>query len=166
MLIIDSLSFCNRKNIDIRYGCAIFFKYYATEVKMSNLYRFGIAVDRELVDEFDIVAKESGYANRSEAIRDIMRNFVIEKKTQQKGMDVVGSFTMIYNHRKRISDKLTEYQHKHNEEIISTLHIHLTEECCLEILALKGKSENIKKIADSLLAQKGVMNGKLVLTAI
>ena len=130
------------------------------------LYRFGIAVEKKLVDEFDRMAERAGYSNRSEALRDLMRDFVIEKKGETEDIPVVGSITIIYNHRKRIPEKLTEYQHGHEEEIISTMHIHLDRDHCLEIIAVRGSAGKIKKIADQMLSMRGVLHGKLVITAI
>ncbi len=130
-----------------------------------TLYRFGVAVERNLVDEFDRLAKKAGYVNRSEAIRDLMRNFVIEKKSEFEDIPVVGSITIVYDHTKRTPDKLTEYQHGHHDEIIATMHIHLDEDHCLEVIAVRGDARQVRKIADELMSMKGVLHGKLVITA-
>ena len=134
---------------------------------MSRLYRFGIAVEDELVESFDRIAEGIGYDNRSEAIRDLMRQFVVEHGAETQNREVVGAIAMVFDHKKReLHRKLTEYQHHHYGEVVATLHIHLDESKCLEILAVKGKSGEIKKIANGLFTKKGVLFGKLIITTI
>ena len=130
------------------------------------LYRFGVAAEKELVEKFDEIIGALGYSNRSEALRDLMRDFVIEKSSQMKDIPVVGSITIIYDHHNRTPEKLTEYQHGHAKEIISTMHIHIDHHHCMEIIAVRGNCKKVRRIADGLMSMKGVLHGKLVITAV
>lgn len=133
----------------------------------GNKYRFGIAVDNELVRQFDAAVVGAGYNTRSEAIRDLMRQFVVERSAQSEERAVVGAVIMVYDHKKRqLPKRLTEYQHEHHDEVIATMHIHLDKTRCMEILATKGEAAKIKKIADGLFAQRGVLFGRLTIAAI
>ena len=134
--------------------------------KSDPLIRFSVSMEQSLLKEFEALCSEKGYATRSEAIRDMIRNLLIEKELGNENTEGVGTLTLVYNHHQRdLEEKLTEYQHRHLHSIISTLHIHLTHHLCLEVMLLKGKAKNIKAIADGLVATKGVKHGKLVLTA-
>jgi len=132
---------------------------------MLKTVRFGVAMDSRLLDKFDSHIIKKGYANRSEAIRDLVRNNLVEEEWKASDKDTVGTATIVYSHSVReITDILTELQHHYHAEIISCMHVHLDAHNCLEVLALKGKPNNIKKIADTLIATKGVKHGKLVMT--
>ena len=125
--------------------------------------RFGVSMDDILLGKLDTFIKRKGYANRSEAIRDFVRENLVEEEWET-GKPVVGTVTLIYDHDAlELPKKLTDLQHHFHKEIISTTHIHLDEHNCLEILALKGKGEKVKAIADRLIAAKGVKHGKLVM---
>ncbi len=135
--------------------------------KTNRLIRFGVSMEKDLLREFDLLCAEKGYENRSEAIRDMVRNLLIEDKLKEENTEGVGTLTLVYNHHQReLEEKLTEYQHHHLNEIITSVHIHLTPHLCLEVLLLRGKSREIKKVADGLIATKGVQHGKLVMTAV
>ena len=126
--------------------------------------RFGVSMDDLLLGKLDTFIKRKGYANRSEAIRDFVRENLVEEEWET-GKPVVGTVTLIYDHDAlELPKKLTDLQHHFHKEVISTTHIHLDEHNCLEILALKGKGEKVKEIADRLIAAKGVKHGKLVMT--
>jgi len=132
---------------------------------MGNLVRFGISIDANLLDSFDKLIEYKGYANRSEALRDLIRAALIDIKWKDGKEEMVGTVTLVYNHHVRdLSDKLTEHQHAHHHKIISTLHVHLDAHNCLEVLVIRGKACDIKKIADELIGVKGVKHGKLVMT--
>ncbi len=134
--------------------------------KSDPLIRFGVSMEQSLLKEFDSLCAEKGYTTRSEAIRDMIRNLLIEEELENENTEGVGTLTLVYNHHQReLEEKLTDYQHRHLQSIISTLHIHLSHHLCLEVMLLKGKAKNIKAIADGLVATKGVKHGKLVLTA-
>jgi CopG family transcriptional regulator, nickel-responsive regulator len=135
--------------------------------KTNHTIRFGVSMEGDLLDEFDALCASKGYENRSEAIRDMVRNLLIESKLKEEKAEAVGTLTLVYSHHRReLEEKLTEYQHNHLKEIISTVHIHLTQHLCLEVLLLRGKAKVIKRVADGLVATKGVQHGKLVITAV
>lgn len=132
---------------------------------MKGLSRFGVSIPSELLARFDALIAGKGYANRSEALRDLIRERLVEEEwTAGKG-EVVGTVTLVYDHHVReLTRRLTELQHHHHAEILSTLHIHLDEHHCLEVLAVRGKGGEVREIADRLIGTKGVKHGKLVMT--
>jgi CopG family nickel-responsive transcriptional regulator len=133
--------------------------------KSDPLIRFGVSMEQSLLKEFDSLCTEKGYATRSEALRDMIRNLLVEKELGNENTEGVGTLTLVYNHHQReLEEKLTDYQHNHLESIISTVHVHLTRHLCLEVMLLKGRTKEIKTIADGLVATKGVKHGKLVMT--
>ncbi len=135
--------------------------------KTDSLKRFGVSLPADLLDEFDVKLKEKMYANRSEAIRDLIRDFLIVEKWEASDEEVYGSLTLIYDHEKRgISDKLTDIQHDDHAHIVSTMHIHLDKHNCMEMMAIRGKAKEVRRIADRLISTKGVKHGKLVMTAL
>ncbi len=132
---------------------------------MGETIRFGISIDDKLLDSFDRLIELKGYMNRSEAIRDLIRAALVELKWEGGEEETVGTVTLVYDHHVRdLSDKLTEQQHSHYNQIISALHIHLDAHNCLEVLVVRGKARDVKKIADELIGVKGVKHGKLVMT--
>ena len=132
---------------------------------MGETVRFGISIDDKLLNRFDALVSEKGYANRSEAIRDLIRDALVEQAWEDGSEETVGTVTLVYNHHVRdLSDRLTEHQHHHHHEIVSALHIHLDAHNCLEVLVVRGKAAVVKKIADELIGVKGVKHGKLVMT--
>ena len=132
---------------------------------MGQTVRFGISLDEKLLTSFDQLIEEKSYMNRSEAIRDLIRAALVEERSTSDEAESVGTVTLVYNHHVRdLSDKLTEHQHSHHDQIISALHVHLDAHNCLEVLVVRGKVREIKKIADELIGVKGVKHGKLVMT--
>ena len=128
--------------------------------------RFGVSIPDELLAKLDKLAKKKGYSNRSEVFRDLVRDRFVEEEWASVSGCVVGTVTLVYNHHAHeLSDKLTDLQHSHYKNIISTTHIHLDEHNCLEVLVVRGKSQKVKEIADRLIATKGVKHGKLVMTS-
>ncbi|MCS7230104.1 MAG: nickel-responsive transcriptional regulator NikR [Candidatus Kryptonium sp.] len=128
--------------------------------------RFGVSMENELLEKFDKLIQQKGYTNRSEAIRDLIREKLVEQAIE-KNKICFGIFSFVYDHRKReLEEKLTDFQHEHFNMIISTTHIHIDQNHCLEVVIMKGKSEDLKKITDKVLSFKGVENGKLVLTTV
>ena len=127
--------------------------------------RFGISLDEILLKRFDQLVRGKGYSNRSEAIRDLIRDALVMEEWEGKTEETVGTITIVYAHEKReLPDMLTRLQHLHRHLIISTMHIHLDEHNCLELIAVRGKGEDIKRIADRLIGAKGVKHGKLSIT--
>jgi CopG family transcriptional regulator, nickel-responsive regulator len=128
---------------------------------MSGLIRFGISLDRELSEKFDELIKRKAYTNRSEAIRDLIRQDLVEQEWLH-GSEVAGAVTLIYNHHKReLLNKITDIQHDFQKAIISAQHIHLDHHNCLEIIAVKGNPAEVEKLAATLKAVKGVKHSTL-----
>ena len=133
---------------------------------MSELVRFSVAMPEDLMEALDTYTARRGVAhNRSEAIRDLVRNALVEEEVEDPESSIFGTLTMVFNHHSNdLRDKLDNVQHEHVKEIVSTVHVHLDEENCLEVVLMRGKSREIRSIADALLGTKGVMHGKLVVT--
>ena len=131
----------------------------------EKITRFGVSIAPDLLDKFDKIIKKKGYNNRSEAIRDIIRKSIVKEDTISPDSDAIGTLTMIYDHHEgALTNKLLDLQHQHHNEILSTTHIHIDHHNCLEVLVLKGKTGEIKKLADNIKALKGIKHGELVLT--
>lgn len=134
---------------------------------MDNTKRFGVSVPPDLLEKFDEKIDEKMYTNRSEAIRDLIRDFLVKEKWEETDEEVYGSLTIIFDHEKKgISDKLNEMEHQDHTHIVSTMHIHLDKHNCMETMAIKGKPHDIKQIADKLISTKGVKHGKLMMTSV
>ena len=132
---------------------------------MAGLTRFGMSIDSALIKKFDSLMEKKGYPNRSKAIQELIRDKLVEEEWEGGDRETVGTITIVYNHHTRELDHaLTDLQHQSFHQIISALHIHLDAHNCLEVLVVKGKSKEIKKIADSLIGTKGVKHGKLTMT--
>lgn len=132
---------------------------------MGELTRFGVSINTSLLKRFDELILEKNYVNRSEAIRDLIRDRLVEEENKDDNIDVVGTITIVYNHEvHELSEMLTELQHKAYQAIVSSLHIHLDAHNCLEVLVVKGKGREIRMIADRLIGAKGVKHGKLTIT--
>lgn len=133
----------------------------------NDLIRFSVAVPEGLLEEFDErVARRGRQANRSEAIRDLIREQMAEQDMDDPDTEVVGSITMVYDHHVvGLSGSLDEIQHDHMGEIVSTMHVHLDHHSCLEVLAVRGTSGHIHELADLLLGTKGVRFGRLACVA-
>lgn len=132
---------------------------------MGELVRFGVAVDEELLKKFDKLTIERGYANRSEALRDLMRDALVQHQWQANE-EVVGVVTLLYDHHARnLEAQLTDIQHEYHEQILSTMHIHLDHDNCLEIIAVRGTGRQIEELATKLIGMKGVRHGKLTATS-
>jgi CopG family nickel-responsive transcriptional regulator len=121
-----------------------------------SVVRFSISLEKELVREFDRYLKTRGYFNRSEAIRDLLRRVIVEEEWQ-KNEFVYAGITLVYDHTQReVVDKVTDIQHEFHKNIISAQHIHIDEKNCLEIIAVKGKAEEIKKLYNRLEEEKKI----------
>ena len=131
---------------------------------MSELVRFGVSLEKELLEKFDDLIRRRKYTNRSEALRDMIRQELL-KQEWEAGGEVAGAITFIYDHHTReLLSKITDIQHDSQEVIISTQHIHLDHNHCLEIVAVKGRVKKVMKLADSLKAIKGVPHCALSMT--
>lgn len=133
---------------------------------MSELSRIGVAIDSDLLEKFDGHIAKRGYTNRSEAFRDLIRDELVEKNWELPDSPVVGTVTLVYDHHVRLlNEKLTDLQHDSFHNVLSTLHIHLDHDNCLEVLVVKGKAAAVKKLADALISTKGVKHGRLTITS-
>ena len=132
---------------------------------MEKITRFGVSMNSKLLDKFDQYIQKKGYTNRSEAIRDIIRDHFVSQEWIEGETDTVGTITLVYDHESGdISNRLLESQHHHCNYIISSLHVHLDTHNCLEVLVVKGKAKRIQEIADHLISHRGVKHGKLTIT--
>ncbi len=130
-----------------------------------SITRFGISLEDSLLERFDNNIKRKGYTNRSEAIRDLIRDSLVAEDWESSSEEMVGTITIIYSHETReLTDTLTDLQHHYYTSIISTMHIHLDEHNCLEATVVKGKARDLKAIADRLIGTKGVKHGRLTVT--
>ncbi len=137
--------------------------YYV--VRMSALSRIGVAIDSVLLEKFDKLIGRRGYTNRSEAFRDLIREELVEEAWESPASHVVGTVTLVYDHHVRLlSEKLTAIQHDYHHSILSTLHVHLDHDHCLEVLVVRGQSAVVRKVADMLISAKGVKHGRLTIT--
>ena len=132
----------------------------------ESVVRFSVSLPRPLARALDQMTTEKGYDNRSLAIADMIRAHLVDHRQQMGAGEIAGSITLVYDHhRHHLQDLLTDLQHEHREVIISSLHCHLDHDHCLEVLAVRGKSAAIKKLADEMIAAKGVKHGKLTITS-
>jgi len=135
----------------------------------QELQRFGVSIGEALLDKFDKLIAEQGYTNRSEAIRDLIRNRLVETEFERSSdaRSSIGTITLVYDHHTReIGDVLTGIAHYHHDLIISTMHAHLTHNSCLEVILVKGCGKEIRAFADHVISIRGVKHGKLVITGL
>ena len=134
---------------------------------MGDLVRFGVSIEAKLLAAFDELIGAAGYTNRSEALRDLIRNHLIRRQWEAGTGQVVGTITMVYDHHVRgLTRRLTGIQHDHHTAILSTLHLHLDHRNCLEVLIIRGAAGDVQSMADRLGAIKGVRHCKLTFTAV
>ena len=132
---------------------------------MGEVVRFGVSLDESLLGKFDQLTRRKGYTNRSEAIRDLIRDSLVQAEWEVGTGETIGTITIVYSHHTReISDTLAHLQHRYYSSIVSTTHIHLDEHNCLEVLIVRGKGEEIREIGNRLIGARGVKHGKLSLT--
>ncbi len=132
---------------------------------MSETQRFGVSIPKELLDKFDDMIADRGYRNRSEAIRDMIRDRIVEREWEEDE-EVMGVVTLLYDHHQHhLSDKLTGLQHDFHQLVISTTHLHVDADNCLELIAVKGHGGEVRAMANKLISTKGVIHGKLLATS-
>jgi len=132
---------------------------------MAELERIGIAIGEDLLVEFDELIERRGYTSRSEAIRDLIRRELVDEISGSPGAEVYGTVTLIYDHHTRLlAEKLTELQHQYHDAIMSSVHVHLDHDNCLEVILVRGRSALVQKLANALIATKGVKHGRFMLT--
>lgn len=119
----------------------------------------------DLVGQLEGLRKEKGYANRSQAVADMVRAHLVEHKSQALNHDIAGTITLVYDHHRRnIQALLTDIQHDHGDLIIAAMHVHLDHHNCMEVLAVRGRADTVRRFADRLTTVKGVKHGKLTVT--
>ena len=135
------------------------------QVSLSGLSRFGVSLEEDLLQAFDLSIGGQGYQNRSEAIRDLIRDHLIQKKVGKGDEEVVGVISLLYDHRTHhLSDVLADMQHKASVMVNASLHIHLDAHNCLEVIVVRGSANKVHEVAGQLIATKGVQNGRLITT--
>jgi CopG family nickel-responsive transcriptional regulator len=131
-------------------------------METNQLSRIGVAIEAELLHRFDRHIRHRGYTNRSEAFRDLIRDELVQSSWEAGDAEVIGTITLAYEHDvPQLNEKLTDVQHRFHKCILSTLHVHLDHHHCLEVLVVRGKAGQVKRIADTLISIKGVRHGKL-----
>ncbi len=134
---------------------------------MSDLVRFGVSLEGSLLADFDRLIEQKGYASRSEAIRDLIRDALVQAEWAAAKGEQAATLTLVYNHHVReISDRLVDLQHGFHDLIVCTTHVHLTAHTCMEVLVLRGQGDRIRKAADLLVATRGVQHGKLTMSTL
>ena len=144
-------------------------RYIVCRVKTENkkgVARFTVSVPADLGKQLDEMTRDKGYNNRSLAVADLIRAGLVEHRQNLGNQEIAGTITLLYDHHhSHVQGALTDIQHDHHQAIISTLHVHLDHHNCLEVLVMRGKAALVKKIADELIAAKGVKHGKLTVTS-
>ncbi|MDQ3323926.1 MAG: nickel-responsive transcriptional regulator NikR [Acidobacteriota bacterium] len=133
---------------------------------MSDIIRFGVSIDQDLLENFDRLTGERGYATRSEALRDLIRESLIQQKIDvESDTRVLGSLTLVYDHHaSNLVQEMGEIQHRFHSLVLSVMHLHVSHDDCMEVIALRGIAAEIVKLSNGLLSLKGIKNGKLFLT--
>lgn len=129
---------------------------------MEKVVRFGVSLEPKLLEKFDDLIEKKGYANRSEAIRDLIRKELVATGVQEKKGRVIGVLTLVYDHEAGdVTHNLLHLQHSHHSAVRSTMHIHLDKHNCLEVLVVEGTADKVREMAEHLRAMKGVKYGEL-----
>lgn len=132
---------------------------------MGQTIRFGVSLDSDLLEKFDKLCEERCYQTRSEAIRDLIRRDLVQKEWEDYNQEVTGTLTLVYDHHQsELAQKMTEIQHQALHIIITSLHVHIDEHNCMEVLVLRGPVREIRSIAQRLTSTRGVKHGKLSLS--
>lgn len=136
-----------------------------SQLEDKGAVRFSISVPASLAKQLDRMTREKGYDNRSLAVADMIRDRLVDHRQSFGDAEIAGTITLVYDHhRPHVQATLTDIQHDHHEVILATLHVHLDHHNCLEVLAVRGQASTVKKIADALIAARGVKHGKLTVT--
>ena len=130
---------------------------------MSEVVRFSVSVEEDLLKQFDKYCKEEQLATRSEAVRQLIRDMLTRRAWESGSQDVAGTLTLVYDHhRPQLRDHLVKLQHDHTDLIVSSMHVHLSHDLCLEVIILRGPAGKLQKIASQLKGLKGIFKGELV----
>lgn len=134
---------------------------------MSDLQRFGVSIESDLLESFDQLVSKRGYATRSEALRDLIRDALVQSHVSASAekKEVLGSLTLVYDHHaNELTDQMADIQHRRHGMVVSVLHVHISQDDCMEVIVLRGKASEVRNLADSLISLKGVKHGKLFIT--
>ncbi len=133
---------------------------------MSELVRLSISLEAPLSKKFERLVQRSGYTNRSEFIRDMIRERLVEQEWADTKLEVVGTITLVYDHHARqLTDKLVDIQHDHHDNILATTHVHLSHKLCAEMIMVRGSAGRVRKLADDLRQQRGVLHAELAMSS-
>jgi CopG family nickel-responsive transcriptional regulator len=133
---------------------------------MSEIVRFSVSLEDDLLEQFDRYCRQQQFATRSEAIRQLLRDTLTKEAWAGESADAAGTLTLVYDHhRPQLREHLTKLQHDHNELVVSTLHAHLTHDLCLEVIVLRGAAGKLRQIAAQLKGLKGIYKGELVMAS-
>lgn len=131
---------------------------------MSEIVRFSVSVEDDLLEKFDAYCSEEQFATRSEAVRQLIREKLTRRAWETGSHDVVGTLTLVYDHhRAQLRDRLMALQHDNTELVVSTIHTHLSHDICLEVVVLRGQAGRLQKFASQLRGMKGIFKGELVM---
>ncbi len=133
---------------------------------MSDIVRFSVSVENDLLEKFDRFCKEERFATRSEAVRQLIRDTLTRRAWVGQSKEAAGTLTLVYDHhRAQLRDKLLQLQHDHTANVVATLHVHLEHDLCLEVIALRGPADELQRIASQLRGLKGIYKGELVMAS-
>ena len=131
----------------------------------APLSRFSLSMPADLARELDAMVKAKGYANRSQAVAELVRSRLVEHHAEAGDHEIAGTITLVYDHHQRnIQSLLTDIQHDHAAVLIATMHVHLDHHNCMEVLAVRGRADAVRQVADQLIAARGVKHGRLTVT--
>ena len=131
-----------------------------------GIVRFSVSLESDLLEEFDRFCCEGKFATRSEAVRQVIHDTLTRQSWDTDSSDVAGTLTLVYDHhRSQIRDQLVKVQHDHTDHVVSTLHVHLSHDLCLEVIVLRGPAALLQTIASQLRGIKGVHKGELVMAS-
>jgi len=133
---------------------------------VSDIARFSVSLEADLLEQFDRYCQAGRFATRSEAIRQLLREKLTSHAWSSDARDATATLTLVYDHhRTRLSEQLLELQHRHADAVVSTLHVHLDHDTCLEVIVLRGRAGDLEQLAAGLRGLKGIHKGELVLAA-
>lgn len=134
---------------------------------MTDVFRFGVSAEGELLETFDRMISGQGYATRSEALRDLMRDALVRERldAEPETAHGLGSLTLVYDHHARdLAERMADLQHDHHDLVVSVLHVHISHDDCMEVIVLRGQVGRVRALSNSLLSLKGVKHGRLFVT--
>ncbi len=129
------------------------------------LKRFSVSLKENLLADFDKFIRRCQYSNRSEAVRDLIRKALVQREWEAD-KNVIGVITLVYDHHQnQLQETITQLQHDFHKYIISTTHVHMDQDNCLEVIIIRGKALEVRELSERLIATKGVKNGDLAMSS-